>query len=151
MANRVGCAIAGSGPTGDGWVVASVTVLAVDDQATFRRAARSLIRAVPEFEQVGEAASGREALELAEVLHPDLVLLDVRMPDMDGIETARQLAEVDPDAVVILISMEEVPELPADASEVGAAAHLRKQELSPRRLRELWRACGPAPESSVGG
>jgi two-component system, NarL family, invasion response regulator UvrY len=131
--------------------VASVTVLAVDDQATFRRTARRLIRAVPGFEQVGEAASGREALELAEVLRPDLVLLDVRMPDMDGIETARQLAEVDPHAVVILISMEQVPELPADASEVGAAAYLTKQELSPRRLRELWSACGPAAEKSGGG
>ena len=147
----MGCAIAGPGPTGDGLVVASVTVLAVDDQATFRRAARSLIGAIPEFEQIGEAASGREALELAEILHPDLVLLDVRMPDMDGIETARQLAKVDPDAVVILISMEEVPELPADASRVGAAAYLRKQELSPRRLRELWSVCGPAPGTSGAG
>jgi two-component system invasion response regulator UvrY len=130
--------------------VASVTVLAVDDQATFRRAARRLIRAVPEFEQVGEAASGREALELAELLHPDLVLLDVRMPDMDGIETARQLAQVDPGAVVILISMEEVPELPSEASEVGAAAYLRKQELSPDKLRELWKACRPAAGKSGG-
>jgi DNA-binding NarL/FixJ family response regulator len=123
--------------------VASVTVLAVDDQAVFRRVARSLIAATPGFEHVGEAASGPEALELAASLHPDLVLVDVRMPDMDGIETARRLADVDPEAVVVLISMEELPELPSDASLVGAAAYVRKQDLSPRALRRVWERVKP--------
>jgi DNA-binding NarL/FixJ family response regulator len=118
--------------------MASVTVLAVDDQAIFRRAARSLIAATPGFEQVGEAASGAEALELAAQLHPDLVLVDVRMPGMDGIETARRLARADPRPVVVLISVEPVPELPASASAVGAAGYLRKQDLSVRSLRDLW-------------
>jgi len=122
--------------------VPTVTVLAVDDQPIFRRVARSLIAATPGFEQVGEAASGPEALELAEVLRPDLVLVDVRMKGMDGIETARRLGEVDPDAVVVLISMEEVPDLPASAAAVGAAAYLRKQDLSSRSLRALWTAHG---------
>jgi two-component system, NarL family, invasion response regulator UvrY len=117
-----------------------VRVLAVDDQQVFRRAARSLIAATPGFEQVGEAASGPEALELATELHPDLVLVDVRMPGMDGIETARRLGEADPDAIVVLISLEEVPELPSSIASVGAAAYLRKQDLSARTLRELWRA-----------
>ena len=121
----------------------SVTVLAVDDQAIFRRAARSLIAATPGFELVGEAASGPEALELAARLHPDLVLLDVRMPGMDGVETARRLARTAPNTVVVLISIEEVPELPAAASAVGAAAYLRKQDLSVRNLRELWSAHAP--------
>jgi two-component system invasion response regulator UvrY len=124
--------------------VPTVTVLAVDDQAVFRRVARSLIAATPGFDQIGEAASGPEALELAAVLHPDLVLVDVRMPGMDGIETARRLAEVEPQAVVILISVDEVPELPAQIAEVGAAAYLRKQDLSTRRLRELWSVHAPA-------
>jgi DNA-binding NarL/FixJ family response regulator len=115
-----------------------VTVLAVDDQETFRRAARSLIAATPGFEQVGEAASGPEALELATDLRPDLVLLDVRMPGMDGIETARRLAAVDPDAMVVLISLEELPELPSSVSSLGATAYLRKQDLSKRALRDLW-------------
>jgi two-component system, NarL family, invasion response regulator UvrY len=112
----------------------AVTVLAVDDQETFRRAARSLIGATPGFEQVGEAASGPEALELAADLRPDLVLVDVRMPGMDGIETARHLADADPDVMVVLISLEELPALPS----VGAAAHLRKQDLSTRALLNLW-------------
>jgi DNA-binding NarL/FixJ family response regulator len=118
----------------------TVTVLAVDDQAIFLRTARSLIAATPGFEQVGEATSGAAALELAAVLHPDLVLLDVRMPEMDGLETARRLAEADSSTVVVLISLEEVPELPPSLGDAGAAAYIRKQDLSPRALRELWDA-----------
>jgi two-component system, NarL family, invasion response regulator UvrY len=120
--------------TGRGPPAGAVTVLAVDDQETFRRAARSLIAATPGFEQVGEAASGPEALELAADLRPDLVLVDVRMPGMDGIETARHLADTDPGAMVVLISLEELPDLPS----VGAAAYLRKQDLSTRALLDLW-------------
>ena len=117
-----------------------VRVLAVDDQAVFRRTARSLIAATPGFEQVGEAASGPEALELAAELRPDLLLVDVRMPGMDGLETARRLSEIDPSAVIVLISLDPVPELPASIDSVGARAHLRKQELSTRTLRAVWEA-----------
>jgi len=117
---------------------APITVLAVDDQAVFRRTARSLIAAAPGFEQVGEAATGAEALELAADLRPDLVLLDVRMPEMDGIETARRLRGVHPDGVVVLISVERMPELPSAIASVGAAAYLCKQQLSTRTLQELW-------------
>jgi two-component system, NarL family, invasion response regulator UvrY len=118
--------------------VAPVGVLAVDDQAVFRRALASLIEATPGFEQVGEAVSGPEALELADALRPDLVLLDVRMPGMDGIETAQRLADAHRDTAVVLISIDEIPELAAAPGSAGAAAYLRKQELSTRRLRELW-------------
>jgi DNA-binding NarL/FixJ family response regulator len=118
-----------------------VTVLAVDDQPVFLRAARELIAATPGFAQVGQAASGEEALELAAELHPDLVLVDVRMPGMDGIETAQRLLESDPGAVVVLISLDDVPVEPAPAA-LGVAAHLRKQDLSTRVLRELWATHG---------
>ena len=117
----------------------SVTVLTVDDQAVFRRAVGDLIAATPGFEEVGQAASGAEALELAGALHPDLVLLDVRMDDMDGIETARRLQASGCDAVLVLISLNEVP---GASSAHGVAAHVRKQELSARTLREIWAAHG---------
>jgi DNA-binding NarL/FixJ family response regulator len=116
----------------------AVGVLTVDDQQSFRRALASLIEAAPEFRQVGEAASGVEALELAADLRPDLVLLDVRMPDMDGIETARRLAGVDPRPVVVLISIDAVPDAEATLASTGAAAYVRKQDLSTRKLHELW-------------
>lgn len=111
-----------------------ITVLAVDDRAVFLRAARELIAATPGFCQVGEAESGVEALALAADLRPDLALVDVRMPDMDGIETARRLHASDPDMVVVLISLDEVPEVPSG----DVAACVRKQELSTRTLQRLW-------------
>jgi DNA-binding NarL/FixJ family response regulator len=65
------------------------------------------------------------------------------MPGMDGVETARRLAEVAPAAVVVLISVEPVPELPSSIESVGAAAYVRKQELNPGRLRQLWKEHRP--------
>jgi CheY-like chemotaxis protein len=118
-----------------------VTVLAVDDQAVFRRAVRELIAATSRFEQVGEASSGGEAVDRAAALRPDLVLLDVRMPGMDGLETARRLADASPETLVVLISVEPLADLP-DA--VGRAPHLRKQDLSPRALHDIWTAHGEA-------
>jgi DNA-binding NarL/FixJ family response regulator len=111
-----------------------ITVLAVDDRAVFLRAARELIAATPGFHQVGEAASGPEAVALAADLRPDLALVDVRMPGMDGIETARQLHASAPDLVVVLISIDEIPEVSSDE----VAACVRKQELSTSTLKRLW-------------
>jgi DNA-binding NarL/FixJ family response regulator len=108
-----------------------ITVLAVDDRAVFLRATRELIAATPGFRQVGEAASGAEALQLAADLRPDLVLVDVRMPEMDGVETARRLLASDPDTVVVLVSLDELPHQ-------APCATLRKQELSTRALRQVW-------------
>ena len=119
----------------------AVTVLAVDDQAAFLRAVGELIAATPGFEQVGEASSGAEALALAADLHPDLVLLDVRMPGMDGLETARRLGEAEPDSVVILVSLEDAQHVQAGLG-AGFVAHVRKQDLSRRALRDLWAAHG---------
>lgn len=121
-----------------------VTVLVVDDQAVFRRTARRLLAAAAGFRLCGEAASGDEALRLAAELRPDLVLLDVRMPEMDGIETARRLAgaAAGDGPVVVLISLEELPELPGPLASVGAVAYLRKQELSVATLEGTWAAHG---------
>jgi DNA-binding NarL/FixJ family response regulator len=116
-----------------------VAVLIVDDQPVFLRAARDLIAATPGFETIGEATSGSTALEMASRLRPDVVLLDVRMPEMDGIETARRLVEVVPDAFVVLISLEAAVELEAVAP-AGVDAHVRKQDLSVRTLPSLWAA-----------
>jgi two-component system, NarL family, invasion response regulator UvrY len=121
----------------------AVRVLTVDDQAVARVAARDVIDATPGFEALAAAASGPEALKLCATLEPDLILMDVRMPGMDGIETARRLRASDPDAVVVLISLEQIPDLPSSISTVGAAAYVRKQDLTKRGLADLWAAHGP--------
>jgi DNA-binding NarL/FixJ family response regulator len=127
-------------PASDG----PVTVLTVDDQPVFLHAVRELLAATPGFQQVAEAGSGTQGLRLAARLRPDLVLVDVRMPGMDGIETARRLREQDDTVVVILVSLEEVVDLPASLASAGAAAHIRKQDLSPRTLQRLWTVHGRA-------
>ena len=114
----------------------SVRVLTVDDQVLFRRAARDVIDATPGFETIGEAASGDEGLEAVERLAPDLVLLDVRMPGMGGIEVARRLAATHPELVVVLVSIDERIDVPA-AAQLETVPLVRKQEFGPRLLQRL--------------
>ena len=120
----------------------SVSVVTVDDQAVFRAVACDVIEATPGFEAVGEADSGEAALALVDELQPQLVLLDVRMPGMDGIETARCIKSAHPSTVVVLISIEDAASLPAATAESGADSFLQKEAFRPAMLRELWAAHG---------
>jgi two-component system invasion response regulator UvrY len=115
-----------------------VRVLTVDDQAMFRRVARDVIDATAGFEAIGEATSGKEALAAVARLAPDLVLLDVRMPGMDGIEVARRLSASHPATRVVLISIEESVDMPSAARLAGAVPLVRKQDFGPRLLRRIW-------------
>jgi CheY-like chemotaxis protein len=116
---------------------APVRVLAVDDGDRFRDVAADLVAHTPGFEFAGESCDGASAVRLARELDPDLVLLDVRMAGMDGIETARRLlADPSPPAIV-LISLEPLPDAGGTA-DLPIAAFLRKQELSVRRLEAVW-------------
>jgi two-component system, NarL family, invasion response regulator UvrY len=120
-----------------------VAVLTVDDQEVFRSVAREVIAATPGFDSVLEAPSGEEALDSLPETTPALALVDVRMPGMDGAETARRLRAAAPELVVVLITLEDPSDLPASAGRCGAAALVRKQELRPALLRRLWDAYGP--------
>ncbi len=122
----------------------SIRVLTVDDHATFRTAARAVIGATEGFEVAGEAASGEEGVAAAARLHPDLVLMDVRLPDIDGYEAARRIAPLRPEAVVVLVSATDEA-LHGDAeARCGAAAFVRKEQLCPTLLRDLWQRHGRA-------
>jgi CheY-like chemotaxis protein len=116
-----------------------VRVLVVDDQAIIRDATRLLLEATPDFRPVGEVASGAEALAAIERLDPDLVLLDVRMPEMDGIETAERIRHTRGRPVVVLMSTDET----ADMRGCPAAAFLPKQRLKAAVLRQLWERHAP--------
>lgn len=120
---------------------APVGVLIVDDQPTFRRAARDVVEAAgPEFALLGEAVSGEQALAAVEELHPDLVLVEVRMHGMGGIEISKRLTAAHPGAVVVLVTLENPLDLSSEVGFCGAADLIRKQELGPALLRRLWRA-----------
>jgi two-component system, NarL family, invasion response regulator UvrY len=114
-----------------------VAVLAVDDKTIFLDVAREVVAATPGFEWIGGATSGAEALEKVTKFSPELVLVDVRMPGMDGIETAERISECHPEAVIVLMS-EDSPALAPAAMAAGAAALIRKREFGPAMLRRLW-------------
>jgi DNA-binding NarL/FixJ family response regulator len=118
------------------------SVLVVDDQAPFRMAARAVLRRLEGFEFAGEASSGLEAIELVDRLHPALVLMDINMPEMNGIEATRQIMAAHPDVVVILCSTYDAADLPPAASASGAAAYVNKERLAADTLRRLWEERG---------
>jgi two-component system, NarL family, invasion response regulator UvrY len=119
-----------------------VGVLIIDDQAVFRDLAHLVLSTTPDFRSVGEFASGEEALEVIDELKPELVLVDVRMPGMGGIEAARRIRAADPAAVVVLISIEDPLDLPSAAQDSGAVAFVRKQDFGAALLRDLWAVHG---------
>ena len=120
-----------------------VRVLTVDDQAVFRGIAREVIDATPGFESVGEAACGEEALAAVDRLDPHLVLLDVRMPGLDGIEVARRLHATHPDTLLVLISIEDSIDVPSAARVADNVPLVRKQDFGPRLLKRIWREHRP--------
>ena len=118
--------------------------MGVDDQVVFLDVARDVVAATPGFRWVGSASSGEEAIDAVRDLEPQFILLDVRMPGMDGIETARRIADSHPDVLVVLISVEESPAIRPAIEASGAATLVRKQELGPAMLRRLWRTYSDA-------
>ncbi len=120
----------------------TVQVLVVDDQAPFREAARAVLARIQGFALVAEATSGEEAVELADQLRPDLVLMDINMGAMDGIEATRRIVADQPAVAVILVSTYDLADLPTEARRSGAIAYVNKDELSPRVVRQLWESGG---------
>ena len=123
---------------------ASIGVMIVDDQAAFRRAARAVITATAGFQPVAEAASASEALRNADQEPPDLVLMDVYLPEVDGFEATRRLVEAHPRTVVVLVSIEDVEDLAGEVADSGAVAFLNKRDLRPATLRAVWATHGEA-------
>jgi DNA-binding NarL/FixJ family response regulator len=119
-----------------------VQVLVVDDQAPFRAAARAVVARVDGFELAGEATSGEEAIELVERIRPGVVLMDINMGEMDGLEATKIITTAHPETLVILVSTYTEADMPSEARSCGASAYVNKDELSPRVVRRLWEAGG---------
>jgi DNA-binding NarL/FixJ family response regulator len=117
----------------------SVRVLIVDDQAPFRLAARMVVEATDGFDVVGEAETGEASVQMAQELDPDLVLMDVNLPGINGLDATRQiLASADHRVVILLLSTYEESEYGPRAAECGAAAYIPKSSFEPDRLANAW-------------
>jgi CheY-like chemotaxis protein len=125
--------------------VVDVRVLVVDDSRAFREALLELIDLVGGFRAVGQAASGEESLELAQTLAPDLVLLDVRLPGLDGLETSRRLVDTPDPPTVVLVSTDAPATDDVRVVGSGASAVRSKAEIDLEWLSELRRRFWPQP------
>jgi DNA-binding NarL/FixJ family response regulator len=121
------------------WLRMANRILIVDDHPSFRATVKTLLLA-DGFEVVGEAADGRSAVEAVEELRPDLVLLDVQLPDMDGFAVIEQLEKLNGDAPkVVLTSSHDATDFGSIIVRCGAAAFVPKAELTGAVLRAVLR------------
>jgi DNA-binding NarL/FixJ family response regulator len=118
----------------------TVRVLIVDDQEPFRAAARLVVEMTDGFEVAGEAETGEDGVAMAAALEPDLVLMDVNLPGIDGLESTRRILAAGSPVVVLLLSTYEEAEYAPRAAECGAAAYVPKSSFGPDRLEDAWAA-----------
>jgi DNA-binding NarL/FixJ family response regulator len=122
----------------------TVRVLIVDDQAPFRLAARFVVEATDGFEVLAEVESGEDAVRVADELSPDLVLVDVKLPGIDGLEATRRIRAHSDGVTVLLLSTYESEDYAARAVECGAAGFIPKSEFGPDTLSSAWEAVAAA-------
>ena len=120
-----------------------VRVLIVDDQLPFREASRMVVEMTDGFEVVGEAVNGEEAVEMAVTLRPDLVLMDVQMPGIDGLEATRRIMLLDRPPHVLVMSTHESGSYEAPALAAGAIGFLPKSTFGMDALEAAWEGIGP--------
>lgn len=113
-------------------------VVAVDDSVPFLALLRVVVSATSELEVVGQAESGEQGVEVARQLQPDMVLMDVRMPGLGGINAAKRIKAGRPSTLVVLISTTHPSELRLKLDDISADAVIWKSELEPKLLDEIW-------------
>jgi DNA-binding NarL/FixJ family response regulator len=110
--------------------VRKLRILVADDHALLRRGARGVLHSRPGWRVVGEAGSGREAVERAKKLKPDVAIVDISMPDLDGVEVTRQIREAVPSTKVLVLTMHESDQMVQRAFEAGAQGYVLKSGLT---------------------
>jgi two-component system nitrate/nitrite response regulator NarL len=116
-------------------------VLVVEDYERFRRFVCSTLTERPEFEVICEVSDGLEGVHRAEELHPDLILLDVGLPTLNGIQAARRIRKVSPESKILFVSQESSPEVVEEAFRSGAIGYLAKTHAGIELLAAVEAAC----------
>jgi DNA-binding NarL/FixJ family response regulator len=112
-------------------------VLVVDDHMAIRKGIRSILRPWPEWQVIGEAANGEEAVHLAQDLRPDLILMDISMPIKDGLQATREIQVICPDIKVLLLTLHDSFEWVESALKAGARGYLLKSDTEVELVRAL--------------
>jgi DNA-binding NarL/FixJ family response regulator len=120
----------------------SILILVVDDHLLFRDGLRALIDSAPDCELVGEATTGEEAVSLAEELQPDVILMDIKMPDMDGIQATRQIVRTSPHVGILILTMLEDDNSVFTTMRAGARGYLLKGASHGEILRAIRAVAG---------
>jgi DNA-binding NarL/FixJ family response regulator len=103
-------------------------LVVVDDHGVVRRGVRALLESHPGWQVVAEGGNGREAVELVRRLHPDVIILDLSMPDMNGLEATRQIVEASPQTEVLVLTMHHSEQLAREVLQAGARGYLLKSD-----------------------
>jgi DNA-binding NarL/FixJ family response regulator len=123
-------------------IMAPLRILLVDDFASWRSYVASVLQQRECFEVVGEAADGQEAIEKATELQPDLILMGIAMPKLNGIEAAKRIRDRAANSKIVFISLEISDELAEAAVAVGAQAYIAKREIRAKLLPTIDRLFG---------
>jgi len=117
-----------------------VDVLIVDDQRPFRSVARTVVNLVGGWRVAAEAETGEDAVAAAERVRPGVVLMDINLPGISGIEATRLVVDAHPGTVVVLLSTYDLDELPGAAAS-GALSYVPKDDFGPDVLTDIWARC----------
>lgn len=118
-----------------------IRILLVDDQPTVLKGLELLFALESDLQIVAEANDGLTAIRLSKEFRPDVVVMDVEMPGIDGIETTKAIRQLDPDTKVIILSIHADPAIQARAQKAGAIAYVEKQGDAARLIKEIRKAC----------
>jgi DNA-binding NarL/FixJ family response regulator len=116
------------------WSMSSVRILVVDDFEPFRQFIISTLQTMPELQVIAAASDGLEAVRMAEELNPDLILLDIGLPRLNGIEAAHRISRVLPDAKILFLSQDNDPDVVAAALSDGAEGYIHKLDVAKELL-----------------
>jgi DNA-binding NarL/FixJ family response regulator len=125
-------------------------VIVVDDHAVIRRGVQGILHAFPEWELCGEAENGQEAIRLAELVKPDLIIMDVSMPQVNGLEATRIIRTILPNAKVLLLTLHSSKELVRSAFRAGASGYVLKSDAEHELVRALNVLAGEGTYVSPG-